>query len=482
MKKFLSLVVLLPIFIFAENIEISGTLSQNTTLDVDTAFVTGEVLVPAGVTLEVEPGTVVFFEGDYEITVQGKIDAVGALNDSIKFCGDNTWNSVRLEDSAEDNIFEYCLFENGTEALQVLSSKLNVRYCHFDGHDQAIDISGFSDTNELPVVIEVSLIENCQKNGIFIVQKTNVELTEVEIRNCALSGQPRGAIQLSCQSASATTQASITNCHIHDNVWQGVTTWDLTDNGNITLNITESLIERNLTGLYFIASNVNLINNTIKDNFVENNPNSGAGIMVSKASSNVVISGCEITGNFTGLYVTEDAAPMLGDLSSALPFHNGENNIHDNVDMYGNEWSIYSASAANIKAENNMWGHTDPDEIAETIYDGNDDPSLGIVDFDPIYIVGIGDENTVKSHSLTNYPNPFNPTTKIQFASDYNGEGKVVIYNAKGAAIFSKDVVKESSVYSFEFDGKELSSGTYMMMFRMNNGGQQIGKKITLIK
>ena len=42
-------------------------------------------------------------------------------------------------------------------------------------------------------------------------------------------------------------------------------------------------------------------------------------------------------------------------------------------------------SSENIMAENNTWDSIEPDDIAETIFDGNDNPAYGIVDFEPIH-------------------------------------------------------------------------------------------------
>jgi len=46
---------------------------------------------------------------------------------------------------------------------------------------------------------------------------------------------------------------------------------------------------------------------------------------------------------------------------------------------------VYNLSTADVSAQNNIWDSEDYDEIAATIFDGNDNPDYGLVIFDPIY-------------------------------------------------------------------------------------------------
>ncbi len=61
---------------------------------------------------------------------------------------------------------------------------------------------------------------------------------------------------------------------------------------------------------------------------------------------------------------------------------------------------------------------------------------------------------------LTNYPNPFNPSTKISFNTEKSGLVTVAIYNQKGE--FIKELMKEN-----------LTAGSYKINWESNNNFSQ---------
>ncbi len=105
---------------YATSISVSRTIGSNTTWSVDTVKVTGDLMVSSGITLTIEPGTVVEFTGWYGIDVQGNIQAIGATGDSIRFTvSDPTdfsdyasysggWAGMSV--SGNNNHFDQCVF------------------------------------------------------------------------------------------------------------------------------------------------------------------------------------------------------------------------------------------------------------------------------------------------------------------------------------------------------------------------------------
>ena len=87
---------------------------------------------------------------------------------------------------------------------------------------------------------------------------------------------------------------------------------------------------------------------------------------------------------------------------------------------------------------------------------------------------------------LGNYPNPFNPTTRISFALQQDSNVKVNIYNAKGQKI--KTLVNkqmQAGNHLVEWNGvddnnKQVSSGIYF--YRMEAGKYNHAKKMMLLK
>jgi len=112
--------------------------------------------------------------------------------------------------------------------------------------------------------------------------------------------------------------------------------------------------------------------------------------MITGATSEPYFERNQIYGNFTGFYLGQNAKPCLGNLSIYHIWAQGENAIYNNIDETNTLHSIYTYSYTDpsivIFAENNYWGTTNPTEIAESILDHNDNPSLPTVDFDPFLL------------------------------------------------------------------------------------------------
>lgn len=98
--------------------------------------------------------------------------------------------------------------------------------------------------------------------------------------------------------------------------------------------------------------------------------------------------------------------------------------------------------------------------------------------------VGVNNISSVvpTEHKLyTNYPNPFNPTTKIKFELPKDEFVKITVYDLSGKAV--SELVNErlkAGVYETDFNGSYLSSGTYFYKIETNNFIET--RKMVLIK
>ncbi|MCP4709989.1 MAG: right-handed parallel beta-helix repeat-containing protein, partial [Planctomycetes bacterium] len=114
----------------ASSITVSGDVSG--TWDADSVLVAGEITVPDGQTLTINPGTLVEFQGHYKFNVQGQLLAQGTEQDSIVFTvsdttgfsnpevGDGGWHSLRFINTPASNdssLIEYCRIEYGKALL-----------------------------------------------------------------------------------------------------------------------------------------------------------------------------------------------------------------------------------------------------------------------------------------------------------------------------------------------------------------------------
>jgi len=88
-----------------------------------------------------------------------------------------------------------------------------------------------------------------------------------------------------------------------------------------------------------------------------------------------------------------------------------------------------------------------------------------------------GDEVPLQERSLSNYPNPFNPSTTINFASN-SENSELAIYNLKGQLIHSQEF--EAGENTYVWNAADQASGIYF--YKLTSGNQAITKKMLLMK
>ncbi|MCL6494586.1 MAG: T9SS type A sorting domain-containing protein [Ignavibacterium sp.] len=80
-----------------------------------------------------------------------------------------------------------------------------------------------------------------------------------------------------------------------------------------------------------------------------------------------------------------------------------------------------------------------------------------------------------------NYPNPFNPVTKITWQSPVNGQQTLKVYDVLGREVATLvDEYREAGSYEVEFDATNLPSGMYI--YRLQSGNYSDVKKMILSK
>lgn len=99
-------------------------------------------------------------------------------------------------------------------------------------------------------------------------------------------------------------------------------------------------------------------------------------------------------------------------------------------------------------------------------------------------VVGIGNTNSapLTFNLAQNFPNPFNPTTKINFTIPKAANVSLKVYDMKGdlvASLINGELRTEGN-YSFEFDGSQLASGMYF--YKIEAGAFSETKKMILMK
>ena len=99
--------------------------------------------------------------------------------------------------------------------------------------------------------------------------------------------------------------------------------------------------------------------------------------------------------------------------------------------------------------------------------------------------IGIKEIHTTKlpdNYTLRqNFPNPFNPTTKIQYSIPKSSHIVLTIYDGRGQIVeqlFSG--YQSRGTYNATFDASEYASGVYL--YRLQADGYSITKKMILLK
>jgi|GEM_PF-2151619 len=80
-----------------------------------------------------------------------------------------------------------------------------------------------------------------------------------------------------------------------------------------------------------------------------------------------------------------------------------------------------------------------------------------------------------------NFPNPFNPLTKIKYGLDSRQYVTIKIYDLLGGEVATLvEAEKPAGAYEVTFDGSTLASGIYIYRFSTNKN--TVSKKMTLVK
>ncbi|MBK8554211.1 MAG: T9SS type A sorting domain-containing protein [Ignavibacteria bacterium] len=99
----------------------------------------------------------------------------------------------------------------------------------------------------------------------------------------------------------------------------------------------------------------------------------------------------------------------------------------------------------------------------------------------PRAALGITENEIPKSYSVTNYPNPFNPVSKIFFDIPKEGNVKITVYNSIGQKITELvNEFKSPGRYQVEFNGSNFASGIYF--YRIESGNFNQVRKMLLLK
>lgn len=248
-------------------------------------IILGDVTIPPGENLSLEPGVIVFFSGYYKLTVNGSLLARGTPADSIvidRKDANSSWHSIRIEGVSpgiDSTIFEYCRIEhaqypggdvtlNGGNAVLVNNfHKVRISHCLIRNNSGGRG-AGIYATNANIKVSNNTIRKNVatQLGGGIYVDGGKVQLTNNLIES-NYAGDRGGGIYLNATAFSAPAGMIDRNTISYNHsYWTGGGIWiaaNATVSGNL---ITYNESDHDDGGGMYVALSPKVINNTIAFN------------------------------------------------------------------------------------------------------------------------------------------------------------------------------------------------------------------------
>ena len=111
-----------------------------------------------------------------------------------------------------------------------------------------------------------------------------------------------------------------------------------------------------------------------------------------------------------------------------------------------------------------------------------DELRIDDIEVEVVSMLASGRDDLPQTFTLKeNYPNPFNPVTRIEYELHQPAEVEIQVYSVDGRLVSETNLGEQQpGMQYFEFDGSGLSSGVYL--YRVRAGGEERTQKMTLIK
>jgi parallel beta-helix repeat protein len=510
----------------------AGDVSGTWTLANSPYHILGQITVPDGETLTIEPGVEVVFMGHHKFNVQGRLLAVGTQQDPILFTAENKtagWHGIRFINTPATN-----------DTSKIIHCSLKYGKANtgsgYDRSGGAIFIRGFDKVFVSDCLFEYNMtsgdVGSTGGPGVCIFYGSPTITNSTFIHNDGTLGSA-GAIKV-----DFTSNAIISNNIISNNTssWGAIICGYQSDNqptisGNIISNNVATVaaggiliynsvkprIENNIIihnqapiggGIYCLTNaNPVLLNNTIAYNsagsgggiyfdsnsdgiFINNilfgntASSSGNQVFINDAASDPIFVYNDIQGgkegfggtgagtNYTGLYENNiDADPLfMHPVSDNYRLSNYSPCIGAGIIVAEIAGVVYNAPPFCIM------GNPRPNPVGSN-------PDIGAYENILGTPTDVEQELPVPKEFVLyqNYPNPFNPSTVINFEIPKQSNVLLKVYDILGneiATLINEE--KSPGNYQIIFDASALSNGVYL--YRLQAGNFVETKKMILIK
>lgn len=307
-------------------------------------LVDGILTIPAGVTLEIRPGTEVRFThrdtngdgvGENEMFIQGVLKAFGTADQPVRFTSAEAdpspgdWGAINMMASEEENLLEHCMVEYGYRGFHAHFASASLKDSVFTRNLRGMQFQ------ESTVFMDRCRVENNFNGMQFRNSEVRINATRVLNNHWGLR----------CVYSDLTMR----DCQVAGNLINGV---NLRDS---TLDADNLLVSGNRKGIYLQRSRGTLKNSHVRDN-------SENGILLE--DSDFMVDGNLIAGNGR----------------SGVRWQNSQGRLCDNLLAGNGEYALVNDGEGAVNARSNWWGATDASSLAGLIRDGLDIAGKGVVD------------------------------------------------------------------------------------------------------
>ncbi|WP_432822404.1 right-handed parallel beta-helix repeat-containing protein [Trichloromonas sp.] len=307
-------------------------------------LVDGILTIPAGVTLEIRPGTEVRFTrrdtngdgiGENEIFIQGVLRVLGTAENPVRFTSAEAdpvpgdWGALNMMASEEENLLEHCLVEYGYRGFHAHFANASVKNSVFSRNLRGLQFQ------ESTVVIDGCLVEK-NFNGM-------------QFRNSMVRLSATRVLDNHWGIRCVYSELTMHDCEVAGNLVNGV---NLRDS---SLDADSLLVTGNRKGIYLQRSRGSLRGSRIRDN-------SEHGILLEDSDFLVV-------GNL-----------IAGNGRAGVRWLNSRGELRDNHLAGNGEYALVNEGEGTVDARSNWWGTTAAELLAAAIRDGSDIAGRGLVD------------------------------------------------------------------------------------------------------
>jgi hypothetical protein len=438
--------------------DVSGTWeAENSPYMVD-----GDLVVPNGQTLSIDPGVRVAFRGPYHILVEGSVNAQGTAGEHIVFSHSNPtvrWDGLDYDNTPVTNdtsVFDHCIFEYGyAQGTEPFNSGGAVAAMNFDDLVFSNCIFQYNCADQPG--------ENYNPTGGAIALWNS----DAFIQNCIFrynhSDSAAGAL-----FAYEYSKPIISGCLFYDNTtdwWAGAIGYYQHSSG-ILLNSTIAGNSADVGGglAFYDYSSPEIINTILWDN-------------QAVEGSQVYLVGSDCLAGFYYCDIEEgDAgfggAPFLGDYLF---------NLMEDPDFIDDpDWPYLiseNSPCFNMGTPDTSHWYF-PEYLSGTCLCGNPRICEGRIDIGSyeVKIVGIA-ENQLNGGGLSVQPNPFTASVQLTFELRQAAYVLVEIYDPAGVKMATlTDRLLQQGSHRIDWDARQLSTGLYFC--RLQVGDDVVTRKI----